>query len=97
LDAGGKVNIITAVKTDALTFDTRSSTFSLGRLNVSRKPIRRSNPAKEQGEFGKFSRLLDRLLRVPHDKIKAELDAEKSRRAPKRKRAAVGHAFRDTD
>jgi hypothetical protein len=28
-------------------------------------------------EFGKFTQLLDRLLKVPHSKIKAELDAEK--------------------
>jgi hypothetical protein len=48
-------------------------------------------------EFGKFTRLLDRLLTVPHSKIKAELDAEKKTRTPKRKRAAVGHAFRDSD
>jgi hypothetical protein len=54
-------------------------------------------PAKTQNEYGNFSRLLDTLLKVPHEKIKNELDAEKSRRAPKRKRASVGHAFRDTD
>jgi len=62
---------------------------------VSQKPTRRSDPAKEQGELGNFTRLLDKLLSVPHSKIKAELDAEK--RTPKRKRAASGHAFRDTD
>jgi hypothetical protein len=53
----------------------------------------------EQGEFGKFTRLLDKLLSVPRSKIKAELEAEKTR--PKRKwatdRAAPGHAFRDAD
>jgi hypothetical protein len=78
-----------------LTFGTRSSTFILRRLNVVPKPTRHRDPAKEQGELGRFTRLLDRLLSVPHEKIKAELDAEK--RTPKRKRAAVGHAFRDTD
>jgi hypothetical protein len=62
---------------------------------VSQKPTR--DPAKEKVEYGNFTRLLDDLLKVPHDKIKAELDAEKSRRTPKRKRASVGHAFRDTD
>jgi hypothetical protein len=51
----------------------------------------------EQGEFENFTRLLDRLLAVPHSKIKAELDAEKRKRMPKRKRAASGHAFRDND
>jgi hypothetical protein len=62
---------------------------------VPQKPTRRSDPAKEQGEFGNFTRLLDKLISVPHDKIKAEMDAEK--RTPKRKRAASGHAFSDTD
>jgi len=44
-------------------------------------------------EFGNFSRLLDKLLAVPHGDIKAELDAEKERKksAPKR-RASSGHA-----
>lgn len=59
------------------------------------KPTR--DPAKDTGDFGRFSRLLDKLISVPNDKVKAELDAEKSRRTPKRKRASVGHAFRDTD
>ena len=59
---------------------------------------RQSDPAKEQeGEYGRFTRLLDRLLSVPHEKIKAELDAEKRNRTTKRKRAASGHAFRDKD
>jgi hypothetical protein len=62
---------------------------------VAQKPTRQSNPGKEQDEYGKFTRLLDKLISVPHSKIKAELDAEK--RTPKRKRAASGHAFRDTD
>ena len=64
---------------------------------MSQKPNRQSDPAKEQGEFGNFSRLLDRLLKVPHEKIKAELDAERTHRTPKRKRASVGRAYRDTD
>ena len=63
---------------------------------VPQKPTRPAAPAKnEQGEYGKFTNLLDRLLSVPHSKIKAELDAEK--RAPRRKRAASGRAFSDTD
>lgn len=49
-----------------------------------------------ENEYTKFTGLLDKLLSVPHSKIKAELDAEKQKRAPK-KRAAVGHAFRDAD
>jgi hypothetical protein len=62
---------------------------------MSQKPTRPAHSAKnETGEFGNFTRLLDRLLTVPHSKIKAELDAEK--RTPK-KRAVRGHASRDPD
>jgi hypothetical protein len=53
-----------------------------------------SYPQKD--EFGNFTNLLDKLLAVPHSKIKAELDAEK-RKKRTQKRAAVGHAFRDAD
>jgi hypothetical protein len=48
-------------------------------------------------EFGNFTNLLDKLLAVPHSKIKAELDAEKRKKRAQKKRAAVGHAFRDAD
>ncbi len=48
-------------------------------------------------EYGKFVNLLDKLLVVPHSKIKAELDAEKQKKRTRRKRADVGHAFRDSD
>ena len=48
-------------------------------------------------EFSNFSSLLDRLLKVPHSKIKAELEAEKRKKPKQKKRAAVGHAFRDSD
>jgi hypothetical protein len=64
---------------------------------VSQKPIRTNDPAKEQGEFGNFDRLLGKLLRVPHSKIKAELEAEKRMKPTQKKRASVGHAYRDTD
>lgn len=50
-----------------------------------------------QDEFGNFTNLLDKLLAVPHSKIKAELDAEKRKKRTQKKRAAVGHAFRDAD
>jgi hypothetical protein len=64
---------------------------------VPQKPTRPKPSAKnEKGEFGNFTRLLDRLLSVPHDKIKAELDAEKRTRKIK-ERAPSGHAFHDTD
>jgi len=47
----------------------------------------------EQGEFGKFTNLLDRLLAVPHSEIKAKLDAEKERKKRRSKRrASSGHA-----
>jgi hypothetical protein len=63
-----------------------------------RVTIHPKNPAKSpQGEFGNFTRLLDKLLSVPHSKIKAELDAEKRRKKTSRKRAASGHAFSDKD
>jgi hypothetical protein len=50
-----------------------------------------------QGQFDNFTTLLDKLLAVPHAKIKAELDAEKRQKRTPKKRAVVGHAFRDTD
>ena len=56
-------------------------------------PSRPKPSAKnETGEFGKFANLLDRLLSVPHDKIKTELDAEKERKKRNPKRASSGHA-----
>jgi hypothetical protein len=64
---------------------------------VAQRPTRRRDPAKEQGEFGKFTRLLDRLLLIPHEKIKSEMDAEKTGKRTRTKRAASGHAFHDTD
>jgi len=61
---------------------------------VSQKPTR-SIPEKSENEFGNFTNLLDKLLSVPHSKIKAELDAEKNRTKRPRDRARRGHAFRD--
>jgi hypothetical protein len=49
----------------------------------------------ENGEFGNFTNLLDKLLSVPHSKIKAELEAEKKRGKAPRDRARRKHAFRD--
>jgi hypothetical protein len=64
---------------------------------VPQKPTRQTPSAKnETGEFGNFTTLLDRLLKVPSSKIKAELEAER-RGKKKRTRASVGHAYRDTD
>ncbi len=55
------------------------------------KPTR-SAPAKNENEFGNFTNLLDRLLSVPHSKIKAELDAEKAAKRMRPKRVSSGHA-----
>jgi hypothetical protein len=50
-----------------------------------------------ENEYTKFTHLLDKLLAVPHSQIKAELDAEKRKKLTQKKRAAVGHSFRDAD
>jgi hypothetical protein len=58
--------------------------------------MKRETKAKnEQDEFGNFTRLLDKLLSVPHSKIKAELETEKGRTKRPRDRARRKHAFRD--
>jgi hypothetical protein len=64
---------------------------------MSKSGVRNISSKTPQGEFGRFTNLLDKLLSVPHSKIKAELDAEKRQKPAKRKRAVSGHAFRDTD
>jgi len=56
-----------------------------------------ANKSDQPGEFAKFTNLLDRLLSVPHDKIKEKLDAEKTNSKAKPKRASSGHAFGETD
>ena len=50
----------------------------------------------QKDEFDRFTRLLDKLLKVPSAKIKAELEAERTGRRTKT-RASVGHAYRDND
>jgi len=57
-----------------------------------------ANKSDQPGEFSKFTTLLDKLLSVPHSKIKAELEAEKTQ--PKAvdwstNRAKRRHAYRD--
>lgn len=65
---------------------------------MSQKPMRPTAPAKnETGEFGNFTRLLDKLLTVPHSKIKAELEAEKKRTKKPWDRATRRHAYRDAN
>ena len=64
---------------------------------MAQKPIHQSDPGKEQGEYGRFTRLLDRLLTVPHSKIKAELDAEKAAKRTRTKRVSSDHASGEKD
>jgi hypothetical protein len=54
-----------------------------------------ANKGNQSGEFDNFTRLLDKLLSVPHSKIKAELEAEKKRDKAPRDRATRRHAYRD--
>jgi hypothetical protein len=61
---------------------------------MQQKPAR-SAPAKNENEYGNFTNLLDKLLSVPHSKIKAELEAEKHQQRKPRDRARRNHAFRD--
>jgi hypothetical protein len=60
-------------------------------------PVTKAQRFPQGDEFENFTNLLDKLLAVPHSKIKAELDAEKRKKRTQKKRAAVGHAFRDAD
>lgn len=62
-------------------------------------PMSKQNPEKgtrfPQAEFNNFTSLLDKILAVPHSKIKAELEAEKKRPKAPRDRATRRHAYRD--
>ena len=56
---------------------------------MSQKPTRPANPAKNvEGDFGKFTNFMRRLVAVPHAEIKAKLDAEKRAKQRKRKPAS---------
>ena len=60
------------------------------------KSTRPANPAKSvEGDFGKFTHFMRRLVAVPHSEIKAKLDAEKL--AKTRKRKAASRASRAKD
>lgn len=49
----------------------------------------RPRPGKDvEGSFGRFERLAQRVLAVPHAKIKAELDAEKRRKSKRASRVS---------
>lgn len=61
-------------------------------LMASGKPVRNA-----QNEYERFSNLLDRLLAIPHSKLKTALDAEKQKKPSEKIRAERGHAYRDRD
>jgi hypothetical protein len=42
-----------------------------------------------QGDFGKFTKFMQRLVAVPHSEIKAKLDAEKQAKRRRRKRSSA--------
>jgi hypothetical protein len=54
---------------------------------------------KESSEFENFDRTMRDLMSVPHDEIKAALDAEKAEKHKKKRKAkkpsALGRAGRD--
>jgi hypothetical protein len=52
---------------------------------------KRKRSGYPQGEFGKFTSLLDRLLAVPHSEIKAKLDAEKEKKRASKRPASSDH------
>jgi len=59
---------------------------------VSQKPIR-SAPAKNENEFANFTRLVDRVLSVPHSVVKERIEEHRkaaaqnpNRRGPKPKK-----------
>jgi hypothetical protein len=57
---------------------------------VSQKPTRPANLAKNvEGDFGKFTNFMKRLVAVPHSEIKAKLDAEKRAKARKSKKTSA--------
>ena len=56
--------------------------------------------AKGETEYQRFDRTMRTLIKVPHDALKAKLDAEKSTKTKKRKArkpSASGHASSEKD
>ncbi len=51
----------------------------------------------ESGGFERFTNLLDKLLSVPHSKIKTELDAEKQRKKAAKSDLSSARASSETD
>jgi len=62
---------------------------------VPQKPTRPTNSGKNvEGDFGKFTDFMKRLVAVPHSEIKAKLDAEKRAKGRKRTSAKRSSASR---
>jgi len=53
----------------------------------------RKNKHSNNGEYQKFARMMEQLIKVPHSEIKAKLDAEKA--AKKRKKSKKSSASRE--
>jgi hypothetical protein len=49
---------------------------------MANRPRTRANEVR--GDFGQFTEFMRRLVAVPHDKIKAQLDAEREEKKQKR-------------
>ncbi|PYV66362.1 MAG: hypothetical protein DMG96_42610 [Acidobacteria bacterium] len=65
---------------------------------VPQKPTRPTHSAKNvQGDFGKFTNFMKRLVAVPHSEIKAKLDAEKRAKVRKSKRTSASRASNAKD
>jgi hypothetical protein len=50
-----------------------------------------------QGDFGKFTNFMKRLVAVPHSEIKAKLDAEKAAKKRRSKRTSASRASHAKD
>jgi len=59
-------------------------------------PQKPAHSAKNvEGDFGQFTDFMRKLVRVPHDEIKAQLDAERKAKM-RRKPRASSHASRES-
>jgi|BarGraIncu00222A_1022003.scaffolds.fasta_scaffold81902_2 hypothetical protein len=52
---------------------------------------------KQPGEFERFDKAMDTLLKIPRSQIKAQLDAEKAEKKRKPKTSALVRASRAKD
>ena len=59
-------------------------------------PQKPTHSAKNvEGDFGKFTNFMRKLVAVPHSEIKAKLDAEKRAKTRKPKRTSASRASTD--